>query len=114
MAAYIGDGELEETVFAAQQRLGCWVCATDGAAGTFWTDGGPVKNITSPNIEVVDTLGAGDVWHGVFALMLAEGMKEEEAVLRANAAAALKCTQFGGRDGTPNRAQTDHFLKEWN
>jgi sulfofructose kinase len=58
----------------------------------------------------VDTLGAGDVWHGAFALALAEGRPERQAVRFASAAAALKCTRFGGRNGAPRRAEVDAFL----
>ena len=61
-------------------------------------------------IEAVDTLGAGDVWHGAFALALAEGQGEREAVRFASAVAAIKCTRFGGRAGTPTRDEVERFL----
>ena len=63
-------------------------------------------------VEVVDTLGAGDVWHGAFALALAEQQPEIPAVRFANAAAAIKCTRFGGRKGAPTRAEVEQFLQE--
>lgn len=96
---------------AALAALGLpgWSAVTDGAAGVFLSDG---TRIPAPEVAVVDTLGAGDVWHGAFALRLAEGADETEAVRFANAAAALKCTRFGGRAGCPDRAETDRFLKE--
>ncbi|MEP4422880.1 MAG: PfkB family carbohydrate kinase, partial [Nitratireductor sp.] len=56
-------------------------------------------------------LGAGDVWHGAFALALGEGQAETEAIRFANAVAAIKCTRFGGREGTPDRIETDRFLR---
>jgi len=58
----------------------------------------------------VDTLGAGDVWHGAFALALAEGQGEEAAIRFASAAAAIKCTRFGGRSGAPRRDEVERFL----
>jgi sulfofructose kinase len=63
-------------------------------------------------ITAVDTLAAGDVWHGAFALGLAEGMPEREAVRFASATSALKCTRFGGRAGAPRRAEVERFLEE--
>jgi sulfofructose kinase len=62
------------------------------------------------DVTVVDTLGAGDVWHGAFALALAEGRDEEAAVRVASAAAALKVQRKGGRSGAPVRAELDSFL----
>ena len=65
-------------------------------------------------MTAVDTLGAGDVWHGAFALRLAEGADELTAIRFASAAAALKCTRPGGRMGAPSRAEVAAFLKERN
>jgi len=61
-------------------------------------------------VPVVDTLGAGDVWHGAFALALAEGRDESAAVRFASAAAALKVQRAEGRAGAPTRAELDGFL----
>ncbi len=89
--------------------LSAWACVTDGAEGVH-VRGGP--HIAAPFVEAVDTLGAGDIWHGAFALRLAEGAGEGEAVRFANAAAALKCSRPWGREGCPTRAETEAFLKE--
>lgn len=70
-----------------------------------------MENIPACKVEVVDTLAAGDVWHGAFALRLAEGAGEVDAINFANAAAALKCTRFGGGDGCPDRDATEAFLR---
>jgi sulfofructose kinase len=61
-------------------------------------------------VAAVDTLGAGDTFHGAFALALAEGRDEPAAMRFAAAAAALKCTRFGGISGTPGRAEVAAFL----
>jgi sulfofructose kinase len=101
---------------AALQQLGpseaTWLGATGGADGAFIAEGGRIAHIPAFPVEAVDTLGAGDTWHGAFALALAEGRPEREAVTFAAAAAALKCTRFGGRDGAPRRAEVDAFLAE--
>jgi sulfofructose kinase len=63
-------------------------------------------------VDTVDTLAAGDVWHGAFVLALGEGKNEAEAIRFANAVAAIKCTRFGGRAGIPRRAEVEEFMKE--
>ncbi|MEX8991573.1 PfkB family carbohydrate kinase, partial [Salmonella enterica] len=61
-------------------------------------------------VEVVDTTGAGDVFHGALAFGLASGYAIEEAVRFASGVAALKCTRPGGRAGIPDCEQTRSFL----
>ena len=92
---------------------GGWACVTMGADGVLWRDQTSEGHVPSPRVDVVDTLGAGDVWHGAFALSLAEGTGEPDAMRFANAVAALKCTNPGGRAGTPSRAEVEDFLKGW-
>lgn len=87
-----------------------WVAVTNGGEGLFYRSEGHLVHLPAFDVPVVDTLAAGDVWHGAFAVRLAEGAGEHEAARFASAAAALKCTRFGGRDGAPRRAEVDGFL----
>lgn len=87
-----------------------WFCVTNGPEGAFWLDGDAVRHCPAFPVEAVDTLGAGDTFHGALALALAERRPIAEAVRFASAAAAIKCTRFGGRDGAPTRAEVDAFL----
>jgi sulfofructose kinase len=64
-------------------------------------------------VKALDTLAAGDTWHGAFALALAEGADIAAAARFANVAAAIKCTRFGGRLGSPTRAEVDAFSQRW-
>jgi sulfofructose kinase len=89
-----------------------WLAVTDGENGVHWTAGRDIRHTPAFKVETRDTLGAGDAWHGAFALGLAEGMDEEAAVRYASAVAALKCTAFGGRAGVPDRATAEAFLRE--
>ncbi|MCG6857475.1 MAG: PfkB family carbohydrate kinase, partial [Salaquimonas sp.] len=89
-----------------------FVCVTDGANGVHYRRGDDTGWLPSYPVHAVDTLAAGDVWHGAFALALAEGRDEIEAIRFASAAAALKCTRFGGRAAIPDRAQVESFLME--
>ena len=88
-----------------------WLAVTDGVRGTFVRNGKTTTVIRAFPVEAVDTLAAGDVFHGAFALALAEGMDEYRAVRFASAVAAIKCTRFGGRKGTPGRGEVEAFLK---
>ncbi|BCP51998.1 ribokinase [Kaistia sp. 32K] len=94
-------------------RTGVFVAVTAGGAGTFWLDmaTNAVRHTKAPEITPVDTLAAGDVFHGSFAVGLAEGWDMERTIRFASAAAALKCLTFGGRLGAPNRAETLAMLE---
>jgi sulfofructose kinase len=61
-------------------------------------------------VDVVDTLAAGDVFHGAYAVAIAERRGIADAMRFASAAAALKCTLSGGRKGAPSREAVEHFL----
>jgi len=112
LLAFTGGDDLETALRAADARLPGWVCVTDGANGTYWLDHGRLGHAPAFDVAVTDTLGAGDVWHGAFALALAEGQGAGQAIRFASATAALKCTTFGGRKGCPDRSTVETFLKE--
>jgi sulfofructose kinase len=77
-----------------------------------YLDGDSIRRVPAFETEVVDTLGAGDIWHGAFALSLGEGRREPDAARFANAAAAIKCTRFGGRAGAPTRHEVEQFMRD--
>ncbi len=88
------------------------VGASCGAKGYFWYENGGIRHVKAPSVKVVDTLAAGDVFHGAFALALLEGKDVESAARFACVAASLKCTRFGGRLGCPSRSEVDAFLSK--
>ncbi len=61
-------------------------------------------------VDVVDTTGAGDAFHGAFTLALVEGLDATRSARFACAAAALKCTRLGSRAGLPKRREIEAFL----
>lgn len=109
LRAFTGHTTLEEGLAAIDTNG--WVAVTDGARGLGVRQDGTVQWIAGYRIDAVDTLGAGDVWHGAFALALAEGQSKERAARFGHAAAALKCAAFGGRAGAPNRDRVVHFME---
>ncbi|MBR0784526.1 sugar kinase [Bradyrhizobium iriomotense] len=88
-----------------------FLAATRGPQGTIWLDeAGALEETPAFPVQAVDTLGAGDVFHGAFALRLAEGKGVREALRFAAAAAALKCTRHGGGLAAPQRIEVEEFL----
>jgi sulfofructose kinase len=91
-------------------RTRAFLAVSDGPNEVRYLTGGQVRTIPVFAIEAVDTLAAGDVFHAGFALALAEGRDEAAAMRFGAAAAALKCTRFGGSMGAPTRAEVEAFL----
>jgi sulfofructose kinase len=105
-----GEEEVEAGLVCAQERTEGMVGVTLGSRGFAWLESGQLRQTPSFPVEAVDTLAAGDVFHGAFALGIAEHLSLEETSRFAAAAAALKCTRWGGRAGIPNRSELDAFL----
>jgi sulfofructose kinase len=105
-----GTDDVGEALRRAQGLCTGHVGVTVGENGCCWLEGGHLCQETGFSITAVDTLGAGDVFHGAFALAVAEGRDIRDAARFANAAAALKCTRSGGRAGIPSRSEVSAFL----
>ena len=86
------------------------VYVTRGSEGCDWIKNNTLQHQFGFKVDVVDTTGAGDVFHGALAFSLAGGDAPEEAVRFASGVAALKCTRPGGRAGIPDCDQTRSFL----
>jgi sulfofructose kinase len=82
---------------------------TLGGEGYLWREREGGGHIPAFRVAVTDTTGAGDAFHGTFALMLAEGRSTEQSARAAAAAAALKCRRLGSRAGLPLRAELEAF-----
>ncbi len=97
------------------QTYKCFVCVTDGANGAYWIEhaNAGMQHIPCPNVRVVDTNGAGDVFHGAFTQALVEGSSSPHAIRFASAAAALKCQVLGGRLGAPTRDATLALVQDF-
>jgi sulfofructose kinase len=91
---------------AALNRIagfGCRVAAvTRGANGVGWLSGNVRHHQPAYAVDAIDTTGAGDVFHGAYALAIGARLEANDAMSFAAAAAALKCTRPGGRTGIPS------------
>jgi sulfofructose kinase len=85
-------------------------CVTMGAQGALLLEGDRVYRARAPQVDVVDTTGAGDVFRGAFIVALLRG-DAPDAILRfANAAAALSCTKPGALGGVPTLAAVQQLI----
>ena len=105
-----GTADVAAGLHRARAMTEAWLACTAGADGVFWLDGDELCHAPAFAVDAVDTLAAGDVFHGAFALALAEGTDEPLALRFASAAAALKCRRFGGGSVSPTRAEVTAFL----
>lgn len=88
------------------------VVITQGSRGGMFYDGKTLKTYPAMPATVVDSNGAGDVFHGAYAAAIAGGMEPYRACLFSSAVSALKCEKIGSRAGVPNHQTTISFLKE--
>lgn len=115
LASFAGSGEIEHGLRRALALGARLAAVTQGERGLSWIEaGGPegLRHLPAFAVPVVDTLAAGDVFHGAFALELAGGKAAGDAFRFAAAAAAIKCTRPGGRNGSPVREEVKRFLRE--
>lgn len=88
------------------------IVITQGRRGGLLYRHGDFMRFPAFEIEcVVDSNGAGDVFHGAFAFAVTQAMHYEECCVFASAVSALKCTRLGARLGTPTYAEVRTFLE---
>jgi sulfofructose kinase len=87
----------------AQKKTKGKVYVTVGSKGCYWLENDQLMHQEGKVVDVVDTTGAGDVFHGALAVAISEQMETRQAVIFSNTVAALKCTKLGGREGIPSR-----------
>jgi sulfofructose kinase len=90
-----------------------FLAGTQGPQGTLWLDENQnLQRTPAFPVHTVDTLGAGDVFHGAFTLAITENQELRQALRFASAAAALKCTRFGGAYAAPQRIEVEQLLAQ--
>jgi sulfofructose kinase len=107
-AGIVDDGEALKKISTLTSSF---LAGTRGPLGTIWLDEQQrLQQTPAFPVHTVDTLGAGDVFHGAFTLAITESQDIPTALRFASAAAALKCTRFGGAFAAPNRAEVEELL----
>jgi sulfofructose kinase len=88
------------------------VVQTEGKDGSYTLTTEERFHTPAFDVQVVDTTGAGDVFHGAYLVGLLRGWDLRSVAFFATAVSAIKCTGLGGRKGIPTFAQTLAFLKQ--
>lgn len=104
------DEHYEEHCRELQKNGPNTVLFTLGDKGCVGCDESRFFRIPAFEISVLDTLGAGDVFHGAYAFRMLQGADAFDSARFACAASAIKCTRFGGRAGIPSCSVVEGFL----
>ncbi|MXX04715.1 MAG: carbohydrate kinase family protein [Gemmatimonadetes bacterium] len=99
----------------AAKSLACYgssvTVVTHGEEGSYTLSGGRLFHTPAFPVEVVDTTGAGDVYHGAYTFGLLQEWSLEKTAVFSSAVAALSCTRLGGRTGIPDLNRSMDFLR---
>ncbi|MDD1534788.1 MULTISPECIES: sugar kinase [unclassified Bradyrhizobium] len=105
-------GSAQDESLAALARFGCRVLAvTRGEGGVSWYGNGRLHRQAAYAVDVVDTTGAGDAFHGAYALAIGAGLEVRAAMAFSAATAAMKCRHAGGRNGIPDINECLAFMR---
>jgi sugar/nucleoside kinase (ribokinase family) len=113
LRATMGIKDLGAALLKFGEATNAFVAVTNGADPVLWRDfDDSIREVPVFRIAAVDTLAAGDVFHGAFTLGLLEGRETTDALRFAAAAAGVKCSRFGGSASAPHRAEVDALLAQ--
>ena len=85
---------------------------TDGNRGGYYFSDGKINKYSAFSVDVKDSNGAGDVFHGAFLVAFAAGKTVAECCRFASAVAALKCRGVGCKQSIPDLKETERFLND--
>ncbi|MFT5775006.1 ribokinase [Hyphomonas sp.] len=90
---------------------GALIAISLGDAGAaLYRNGKEIAREAPPQVQVVDTVGAGDTFTAALTVALIEGMAERDALRFAVTAGALACTRPGAQPSLPQRADVDRLM----
>jgi ribokinase len=87
------------------------VVQTEGEDGNYTLSRDKQFHTPAFEVDIVDTTGAGDVFHGAYLVGLAKGWELERIARFSSAVSALHCTVLGNRKGIPAMDEVEEFLK---
>lgn len=107
-----GITDLADGLSRIAKRTDAFLAVSNGGDDVIYLQDRKTCRLPVFRIRAIDTLGAGDAFHGGFVLALAEGRGEIEAMRFGAAVAGIKCSRLGGSAGTPTRAEVEALLAE--
>jgi sugar/nucleoside kinase (ribokinase family) len=93
--------QLIDNILKLREMVRGQLIVTHGQEGAFYPLKQTMYQVTAPQVHVVDTTGAGDNFHGAFALAIGRGFDLHAAVKFSVAVASLSCRAIGGRAAVP-------------
>ncbi len=111
-SSYVGKVNIADMLTALRTDSQQTVIITRGEKGCAGLTDKGMFELPAYKVDLVDTTGCGDTFHGAYALALARKQSVIEAAKFASAAAALCATQLGGRAGIPTAEQLEQFLSK--
>lgn len=107
-----GISDREKALIELQKQTSGFLCSTLGHEGAMALVNGEILYVKGFKIKAVDTTGAGDVFHAGFIYGLLQNWEVVQILRFANAVAALKCLDLGGRKGIPTLEEVEKFLRQ--
>ena len=105
-----GVADLAQGLLRMAERTEAFLAVSNGPGDIIFLEQRQPRRLPVFRVAAVDTLAAGDAFHGGFALALAEGRNEIEALRFGSAVAAVKCGRLGGGAGMPTRAEVEALM----
>ena len=107
--------ELEEAMIYWQNKNKCTkLIVTRGKDGSSYVEDNKVKTISTIEVEVIDTTGAGDTFNGALAHGITNELLMDDAITFAGIAASLSVTKFGAQTGMPEIKEVKSILNNLN
>jgi len=94
--------QLFKNIFKLKNMIQGQLIVTHGNAGAYYPLDNRLYQVPAPTVAVLDTTGAGDNFHGAFALAISRGFDLHMAVRFSVAVASLSCRAYGGRNAVPD------------
>ncbi len=101
--------EVAQRLFDAGAEIAIVTLGERGAV-VCWDQG--LRQFPAYPVQVVDTTGAGDAYHGAFMYALLQGWDVPRMAQFASAVGSLNCRAMGGRSALPTRAEVDEFMRQ--
>ena len=106
---YVPSENVTSDVTTAKQDKNL-VVISQGEKGSIYSDGINSGVVKALDLEILSTLGAGDVFHGALLAAQIWGKSIKESVEIANVVAGLSCRGLDGQSGIPRKNELDAFM----
>jgi len=108
---YTGESDVQKAAGKLFHSRSLVAAVTCGKNGVFAVTPNGVIQKNAFQVPVIDTTGAGDVFHGAFVYAYIQGWEMDRIIEFASATAAIKCMKFGGRTGISTASEVEQFLQ---